>query len=274
MELRHLQYDNTPVSYRIADNKTLPAVMLIHGFGEDGSIWENQVALLCDDFRLIVPDIPGSGDSPCLEIAGDQQIMDVYADILLNILRKEEITNCTLIGHSMGGYIALSFLRHYEELTNGLGLVHSTAFADSGERIEMRKKGITFIQKFGAHDFLKQSIPNLFAAPFTTAHREFIEKLIEKAADFSDKALIQYYRAMIARPDSTDILEKYRKPVLFIIGEEDKSVYLQDSLKQCHIPKISHIKILPNAAHMGMWEAKDQVNLYLEEYLKIIVDGC
>lgn len=273
MKQKSIVFRNVRINYHISAG-AFPAAMLIHGFGEDGSIWENQVASLKDKFRLIVPDIPGSGHSDQMEVSGpDTRILDDYAEALQQILLHESITRCTLIGHSMGGYIALAFLRRYNEYVDGIGFVHSSIFDDSEERKELRKKGIAFIQRFGAHEFLKQSIPNLFTGAFVAEHPEAVEKLIHRSWQFSPETLVQYYRAMAARPDSTGLMKNYRKPVLFIIGEEDKSVYLQDSLKQSHIPSVSHITILPGVAHMGMWEAKNQVSASLEEYLNYVVDG-
>ncbi len=273
MKQKSIVFRNARINYHISAGEH-PAVMLIHGFGEDGSIWEHQVSYLKEKFRLIVPDIPGSGHSDHMEVSGpESRILEEYAEALQQILLHENITRCTLIGHSMGGYIALAFLSLYNRYVNGTGFIHSTIFADSEERKEMRKKGIAFIQRFGAHEFLKQSIPNLFTDAFVAQHPEVVEKLIYKSWQFSPDSLVQYYRAMAARPDCTELMKNYRKPVLFIIGEEDKSVYLQDSLKQCHIPSVSHIKILPGVAHMGMWEAKNQVSTSLEEYLNYVVDG-
>ncbi len=271
MKQKSIVYDGSRINYYISNNNE-PAVMLIHGFGEDGTIWENQIAALQNKFRLIIPDIPGSGHSDYMKISGIS-FLDRYAETLYQILLTEKLAPVTLIGHSMGGYIALAFLRLYKEYTHGVGFVHSSIFADSEERKGMRKKGISFIQRLGAHQFLKQSIPNLFASDFAVSHPEVIEKLVQKSWQFTADTLIQYYKAMIERPDSCEMIRNYRKPVLFIIGEEDKSVYLQDSLKQCHIPSISLIKILPGVAHMGMWEAKSQVTRSLEDYLNYL-DGC
>lgn len=274
MKQQSIVFENVHINYNISQSNK-PAVMLVHGFGEDGSIWENQVAVLETKFRLIIPDIPGSGHSSHLKVSeAEGPILNRYAEVLHHILLHEGIVSCTFIGHSMGGYIILSFLRLYPTYVQGIGFVHSTIFSDSEERKKMREKGITFLQKFGAHEFLKQSIPNLFSPSFVTLHPEAIEKLIHKSWQFSAETLVQYYNAMIERPDSCQLIKNYQKPVLFVIGEEDKSVYLQDSLKQCHIPSVSFIKILPGVAHMGMWEAKNQVSTSLEEFLNYVLDGC
>lgn len=251
------------------------SVLLIHGFGEDGTVWRYQRAFLKTHFRLIIPDLPGSGRSELLPVAPNRSsfIIDLYAACIKQILDQEGIRKCTVLGHSMGGYIALAFAQHNPERINGLGLIHSTAFADSEEKKNTRKKGIAFIQRYGAQEFLKQSIPNLFAEQFTLKYPDQIEALIAGAGNFTATTLVQYYEAMAGRPDRTETLKKLTNPVLFIIGEEDKSVYLQDSLKQCCLPGNTLINILPGVAHMGMWERKDQTNDTVMKFLNYVSDA-
>lgn len=273
MSDHYIKYNNRSVYYSKTGNG--PYVVLIHGFGEDGSIWKYQEAFLRKDFTLIIPHIPGSGRSEAMEQGNieNAKLMDHYADIIKKIMEAELIETCIVIGHSMGGYITLAFAQQYPESIRGLGLFHSSAFADTTEKKEARNKGIAFIQKHGAHEFLKQSIPNLFAAQFLNAHTAQVDQLIDLSANFTDDTLVQYYKAMRERPDRVDILKKISKPVLFIIGEDDKSVYLQDSLKQCYLPCKSFINIYPNIAHMGMWEAKNQSNASILKFLNYSLDG-
>jgi pimeloyl-ACP methyl ester carboxylesterase len=94
-----------------------------------------------------------------------------------------------------------------------------------------------------------------------------VEALIEDAKNFTDEALIQYYEAMIARPDRTAVLKNFNHPVLFLIGEQDAAVPLQSSLQQCHLPVQSHVHILGNSAHMGMWEETEKANKLLLQFL-------
>src|SRR3979409_2265854 len=105
--------------------------MLVHGFAEDHKIWELQVDYLKKDFLLIVPDLPGSGRS----VFNPQlSTIDDYADVIKFILDEEGISACTIIGHSMGGYITLAFAKKYPDQLNAFGLFHSTTYADSEEK--------------------------------------------------------------------------------------------------------------------------------------------
>ncbi len=98
-------------------------------------------------------------------------------------------------------------------------------------------------------------------------HPEVIEKLIESGNHFNSKALIQYCRAMIKRPERIEVLKQTTLPVLFIIGEKDQAIPLQQSLAQCHLPSMSYVHILPNAGHMGMIEEKELCNNIVTSFL-------
>ena len=266
---KQIEYKGASIAYKVIGSGE--PVVLIHGFSEDSALWKYQIDFLKNNFQLIVPDLPGSGlsqvDSWQLTVGSETLSVEWMADCIKSILDKEQISSCTIIGHSMGGYITLALAEKYPELINKFGLFHSTAFADSAEKIQKRRKVIEFIKENGANIFLKQSIPDLFASTFSKNHPEEINGLIERGKSFTEEALIQYYEAMIARPDRTSVLKNFSKPILFIIGKEDKAVPFQDSLQQCHLPSISHVHILENLAHMGMWEEKDKSNQFISDFL-------
>lgn len=262
-----IQFQNKKIFYR-TEGKGKP-VILLHGFAEDGNVWNKQIATLKEKYQFIIPDLPGSGLSQLME--GECTIED-YAEVIKAIaeeviFKKKKEMKFSLIGHSMGGYITLAFAEKYAEFLTSFGLFHSSAFADSEEKIAIRKKGVSFIKKNGTEVFLKTSIPNLFSEKTQKERPELIEQLFNIAKNISPEALIQYYEAMILRPDRTDVLRSFEKPVLFIIGKNDKAVPLQSSLEQCHLPSISSVNILQHSAHMGMWEEEELSNKYLNEFL-------
>jgi len=203
---KKLETGGRKLFYRVFGNGK--PVMLIHGFGETGDVWKNQIARLGAHFQLIVPDLPGSGQSDII----DDMSMEGIAESLKAILDKENDkaspsgnVRVAMIGHSMGGYIALAFADKYSDCLAALGLFHSTAFADSEEKKETRKKGIGFIRQHGAFEFLKNSTPNLFS-PFSKAEKqELIDGFIRSLNNFSAQSLVSYYEAMMQRPDRTHI---------------------------------------------------------------------
>ena len=132
------------MSYRIA-GEGYPLVLL-HGFGEAGNIWDRQTEYLQPNFRILIPDIPGSGASV---YNAQVNTMEDFAQAVKTMVDAEELDEFILIGHSMGGYISLAFAEQFGQLLKGFGLFHSTAYPDTEEKKQTRKKSIAFIQEHG-----------------------------------------------------------------------------------------------------------------------------
>lgn len=263
---KEFQYNDSTISYRV-EGEGIP-VVLIHGFGEDSSIFDDQIAFLKSHCLLIVPDLPGSAKSEILTEVNEAIIsIEDYASCIKALIEKEKITKCIMLGHSMGGYITLAFAELYPQLLSGFGLVHSTAFADNEEKKINRKRGIELIEEFGAYAYLKNTIPNLFAKKYKDAFPEKVASLIEASKQFTKKACQQYLSIMMNRPDRTSVLKGNLLPVLFVIGTEDVAAPMSDVLQQTHLPECSHIHILENVGHMSMWEATSQLNIHLLDFI-------
>lgn len=257
---RQTIYNGSLLQYQCAGNG--PAVVLLHGFGEDGSVWGFQKDLE-QHFKLLIPDLPGSGRSQAIT----DMSMDGLADAVYFILQQEGIKNCVLIGHSMGGYVALAFAEKYGSALNGIGLFHSSAYADTADKIETRNKGVAFITEHGAPNFLKTSIPNLYSPATKENAPALIAQQIESGRSFSKEALIAYSQAMIQRPDRTGVLRSVAVPVLFVLGKWDTAVPLETGLAQCHLPQIAYIHVLHNSGHMGMQEEPEKSTAILNQYI-------
>jgi pimeloyl-ACP methyl ester carboxylesterase len=260
---KSISFRNGQMAYEIL-GKGKP-LMLVHGFGVNYQIWQNQVSFLKDDCQLIIPELPGTGSSSFL--TGDSISLSDYADSLNAILIAEGIANCTMLGHSMGGYITLAFAEKYSSALNGFGLIHSSAFADSPEKKLVRERGIAFIREQGSYLFLKTLIPNLFAPAFKQNNKQKITLLIEKSAQLSKEVLQQYYRAMIERPDRTAILKGNPLPVLFVMGDLDEAAPVADVLQQVTLPKKATVLELPEIGHMSMWEAPEVLNECIKKFI-------
>lgn len=263
--LKTFEYKNTTISYRTEGEGK--AVVLLHGFGEESSIWNAQVTFLQQHCLIITPDMSGSGKSGLLNIPGETPDMEAYAAIILELLNKEKIDRCILLGHSMGGYIALAFAEYFPDRLEAFGLINSTAFADTPEKKQVRARAIETIGTHGAYAFLKTTIPTLFSPAFRGQHPEQISALVEKGKEFSNEALQQYYRAMMNRPDRTAVLKSNPLPVLFVIGTEDAPAPMNDVLQQTHLPDKSYIHVLQGIGHMSMLEAPDQLNKHLLAFI-------
>lgn len=251
MNLKSINYKDTTVSYETNGNGY--PIVLIHGFGEDHTIWADYVKELSKKYHCIVPKIPGSGGAALLP---GLPSIDEYADVVKAILNNEDVRFFNLVGHSMGGYISLAFAKKYPEGLKGLTLFHSSAYKDSEEKKETRRKAIRLIEESGPKAFLKTAIPGLFHDQ--QKHSEAIQELLKKAEQFTGESLIQYYQAMIGRKDTTDVLKNLIIPVQFILGANDKAVPFDDGMQQSHLPQESSLTILRSTAHMGMIEESEK----------------
>jgi pimeloyl-ACP methyl ester carboxylesterase len=260
-----IPYNGKPVMYRDLGNGE--PVVLLHGFAEDGNIWELQSRVLQNNCRLIIPDLPGSGESALQEDVS----MEGMAGVVKAILEEERLAEAIVIGHSMGGYVTLTLAEKDPALVKAFGLFHSTAYPDNEEKKTARRKNITFIQSHGTYEFLKQSIPTLFSEKFRKESPGAVSRLIEQYRDFDAAALMAYYEAMMLRPDRTHVLKQFVKPILFIIGKHDNAIPFKDSLELCHLPSLSYIHIMNNSGHMGMMEETEKSNEILDTFLKDMV---
>lgn len=249
-----------------SDSGSGNTVVLIHGFAETGEVWKYQRPGLEKHCRLIIPDLPGSGRSGALQ--GEEISIDDYADCIEAILKQEGIDDTVMLGHSMGGYITLSYAERYPQRLRKFGLIHSTAYADSAEKKLSRQKGIEAIGTYGSRAFLKNTTPILFSASFKQQKAGEVNALIEDGAKIPPATLQQYYRAMMTRPDRSHVLSGNRLPVLFVTGTEDVAAPMADVLQQSSLPDISYIHVLQGTGHMGMWEAPDKVNGFVLSFIK------
>lgn len=240
-----------------------PAVVLIHGFAENNQIWDQQQAYLSEQFYVITPDLPGSGQTPLTEPLS----IESMADYVQSVLVAEGVENAVIIGHSMGGYVALALAEKYPAMVKGLGLFHSTAAPDSEEKKEGRLKSINIIEQYGGEAFIKQALPNMFSPAYKKQHPEQVEAYVSLGLQCPQASLIAYYRAMINRPDRTAILSSLEVPVLFVLGKDDTAIPLKSVLSQVSIPHTSSIHIFDNTGHMGMWEIPEASRLLLQQFI-------
>ena len=233
-------------------------VVLLHGFGADSSTWKDYATVLEKEYTVILPEYA--------QLTHLKTIED-YADFVHEQLVEKGVEKCAVIGHSMGGYIALAFAEKYPQMLSGFGLFHSTSFADSDEKKEARNKTIETIKKSGSEVFVRASTPTLYAEEFVKLHPFIIAKHIETASQFPPEALIAGMSAIRDRPDRRAVLKALKVPVMFIIGEKDKSVSPADAKSQIMMPKFFSSSILDNVAHMGMVEEAEHCLAFLERFL-------
>lgn len=259
-----IQYQDVSGFY--TDEGNGESIVLIHGFCEDGSVWNDFRKQLAKKFRVIVPDLPGYRKSALPKQA---LTIEWMADFVHANIAQESINNPIVIGHSMGGYIALALTEKYPSLPQKIGLFHSHAFADDEEKKKGRQKGIEFVEKNGTRDFVNELVPNLFAEKFRTEHKATVERQKAYDQEYAPETIAAGLKAMILRPDRTHVLKTIRKPVLFILGKEDKAIPYGKSLEQCQYPAMSSVHILENVGHMGMLEEPEKTLQIVEEFANL-----
>ena len=247
------EFDNRQMGYQ--KTGTGPAVILLHGFGEDHRIFNSTVTALEKNYTVYTPDLPGTGMSAInTDTYPSNFSIEYLADSVAALIKHEKIENCTALGHSMGGYATMALAFKYPQYLKGFGLLHSTALPDTPLKIENRLRGISFIEKFGATTFLETTVPNLFGTHTKETNPGIVLDFIQALPPFSNEALIAYYHAMMARPNLTDVLATTTVPVLFVLGDQDIAVALEDTLPQTKMPNSAYLYVLENCGHMGMLE--------------------
>ncbi len=263
--MKTVRWKNTNAAYHVMGEG--PLVMLLHGFAENSTVWQHQASHLAEENKIVLPELPGNGFSG---EAGEDLSLEDCAELIFEISRSETKGTeapFTLIGHSMGGYISLAFANKYPSFLNGIGLFHSTAFADTEEKIANRKIAIDFISKNSKSPYLKTSVPNLFSQHSKTIFPQNPDQVVEMGMEYSDEALKLYQEAMLQRRDRSDFLKTTDLPVLLVQGKFDEAVPLASGLAQASMPATCHFHVLKQTAHMGMLEEKEQSTQVLKSYI-------
>jgi pimeloyl-ACP methyl ester carboxylesterase len=223
-------------------------LVLLHGHGVDDSIWDSIDASINDDYTVVRPN---------LSLFTFCKTVEEYADELHRFLTNAVIEKFTLIGHSMGGYIALAFAEKYPEMLEGFGLFHSTAYADDESKKHQRNQTIDMLRSYGTEMFVKNTAANMYGDRFKELFPQKIKEHILRFGKLPAEALITGINAMRDRKDRTAVLAAMPFPVLFIIGMQDKILSFESCIELSEYPKQSYPFILAEAGHMGMVERPD-----------------
>lgn len=226
-------------------------VVLLHGYLESMLVWDDFVPLLYRNVRVITLDLPGHGIS---EVKGEVHTMDYLARVVRDALRSLGVTRCTLVGHSMGGYVALAFCAHYPEMLDGLVLLHSTPDADTEQKRANRLRELALV-KAGKKEALARVAPEAgFAVENRSRMKDCIEDLREQVLVTEDAGIEALLRGMAAREDQHEMLRSTSVPVLWILGCRDEYIPrpVAEQLVAAH-PQ-AQVVWLEHAGHMGFLE--------------------
>lgn len=242
------------ISIHFTDRGTGSVVVLIHGFLENLTMWRDiQIALL-PKHRVICIDLPGHGKS---ENIGYVHTMEELADVVYAVLRSLKLRKYALVGHSMGGYVALAFAEKHPDNLRSLVLYQSTARADSNEKKKDRKRAAALIKQ-NPKSFIRKSVPLLFRPVNRKKFRPELKKLVEEALTTSPQGVVAALEGMRLRPNREILLKFPPYPVHIIASDKDPRIPLAESEELAQISESVHLHLIKGCGHMSYIEAKDE----------------
>lgn len=239
-------------------------VVLLHGFCGSAAYWEKVIPLLSGSCRIIAPDLRGHGASDAPKGA---YTIEQMADDVLSLIDTLEIPKITLLGHSLGGYITLSFAQRHAARLNGFGLIHSTGYPDSEEAKEKRLKSVSTIQSQGITAFVDELIPGLFS-PATIDHSmQLLERAKEIGYKTPPQGAVGAAMAMRERPDRRDVISATELPVMLVAGAEDTLIPAERTFTSDK-PNITQATV-SGAGHMSLFEAPERLSEIIRDFLEV-----
>jgi pimeloyl-ACP methyl ester carboxylesterase len=240
-------------------------ILLLHGYLESLDIWSDFSTELSQYHRVLCFDIPGHGES---ETLSEKQTMAELATSIRNALNLLQIEKCFLIGHSMGGYLALVFHHLFPEKLSGFCLFHSHPFADSDEKRNNRLREMELIRDGKKNLIASVNIPNTYATENVDAFKTEIEKAKNIVSQTPDEGIIANLNAMITRPDLSESLTCSKLPFLFIAGKKDNLIDFRNTVPKIKLPENSELVVLENSGHMGFIEEKQIALNYIRNFIE------
>ncbi len=260
--IQEIAYKNT--SIRFEDRGEGKATVLLHGYLESLSIWDEFSRSLARKHRVISIDLPGHGKTGILS---DTSSMDDMAAAVKEVLDHLKIDTCTVFGHSMGGYVTLAFAEKYPERLNGFCLFHSAAKADTDEKKNNRQRTIELIKNGKKAQVVNGHVPKTFANDNVGNFSESIEWIRNLSMKTPDEGIMAALRGMMERPDRTKVLKGTKVPVLIIAGAKDNFIPMETAKEHASYSDKIVLEVFENSGHMGFFEEEEKALEVIGEFL-------
>ena len=260
--MNQILYKNTKISY--SDTGKGNAVVLLHGFLENQTMWQDLVPELRQKNRIITIDLLGHGETECL---GYVHSMEDNAEAVQAVLTKLRIRKAIFVGHSMGGYVALAYGELYPENVRGLVLLNSTSNADSEERKANRDRAIKAVKK-DYSSFIRLSIANLFSPDNRERLIDEIEKVKLEALKMPLQGVVASLEGMKIRKDREVLLHLTPYPKMLILGKNDPVLIYENALEQIEETTVKLVTF-PDG-HMSHIENREQLKTVLLDFFKSV----
>lgn len=239
----------------------LPLVFL-HGFPLNRRVWQKQIAAFQASYRVIAPDLRGFGMSACQP---GETTMALYAADVQALLQPITTGPIVLIGHSMGGYVALDYARQFPDMLCGLVLVSTKASDDITEVATGRRAMAEQVKTEGVHVVVETMASKML----TAAHQDSL--MMEQVRGFmtwsKPAGVIGALLGMADRQDLTSLLERLVVPTLVISGADDLLISPSESEKMARAIRGAELSVIPRAGHLVAFEQPDEFNRILQAWL-------
>ncbi len=255
-------YKDIPVGF--SDTGAGPAVLLLHGFLENQLMWQPFIPDLAHKKqRVITIDLLGHGKSGCV---GYVHTMEEHAQMVKALLDYLKLRKAILIGHSMGGYVALAFAELYPEAVKGIMLVNSTTTEDNLERKENRDRAIIAVKQ-NHTAFIKMAVGNLFSSKNREKLQVRIQQMQLEALKTSLQGIIASLEGMKVRKDRGGVLKRRTFPACIVLGEEDEILPIAPALSTAKELNLE-IMVLPDG-HMSFIENEADLLEAIQHFLRL-----
>jgi 3-oxoadipate enol-lactonase len=255
-----IHIDDVDIAYDDSGNG--PAVVLLHGYPFNRTLWADQVDALSRSHRVITPDLRGHGESGVGPASMNRMASDVAS--LLDAL---DIHRVTIGGLSMGGYVTLAFYRQFPDRVNALILADTRAQADTAENKRVRAEQVKTILSQGMKPIVDTMLPKLLHPETVSKRPEVVKRLRDMMHHTKPEGAAAALEAMAAREDQTELLRSIAVPTLIIVGKDDPITPLQDSVKMRERINGSRLIVIENASHVSNLERPEEFNNALTSFL-------
>lgn len=244
-----------------------PAVVLLHGYPFNRSLWREQVEVLSGSYRVITPDLRGLGETT---LAGETATMDEMAQDVAALLEKLNIQRIALGGLSMGGYVALAFYRRFPLRVRSLILADTRPQADTDEARRSRAEQAQTILRDGMESIADGFLAKVLAPSTLAGQPEKVARVREMIVSTGPRGAAAALHGMAARVDQTDYLPRILAPALIIVGSLDELTPHADAELMHREIRGSRIEIIEGAAHVSNIESPAQFNHALTDFLQTL----
>jgi pimeloyl-ACP methyl ester carboxylesterase len=240
-------------------------LLLIHGFPLNARMWEPQLALAANGWRVLAPQLRGMDGGSTDEPATS---MDDHAGDIIDLFDALHIEDAVVGGLSMGGYVTFALFRHAPRYVRALVLADTRPQADTPEGVEGRRKMLALVKDKGPSAVADEMIPKLIGEHTRRTRPDVAEQLRSLILASSADAIANAITALMTRADSSPLLASIHVPTLIVVGEQDTITPPALSEQMYQAIKGSEYVAIPDAGHMSNLEQPDAFNAALARFLE------